>query len=36
MEALDRENEISMNSKESQTIPQTADLSTQIVSIMLI
>ena len=35
MEELDRENEILMNSKECQTIPQTSDVSTQTVSIML-
>ena len=35
MEELDRENEILMNSKECQTIPQTSDVSMQTVSIML-
>ena len=35
MEELDRENEILMNSKECQTIPQTSDVSTQTVCIML-
>ena len=35
MEELDRENEILMSSKEFQTIPQTSDVSTQTVSIML-
>ena len=35
MEELDRENEILMNSKEYQTIPQTSDISMQTVSIML-
>ena len=35
MEELDRENEILMNSKECQTIPQTSDVSMQTVSIMV-
>ena len=35
MEELDRENEILMNSKECQTIPQTSDVSVQTVSIMV-
>ena len=35
MKEVDRENEILMNSKECQTIPQTSDVSTKTVSIML-
>ena len=35
MEELDRENEILMNSKECQTIPQTSDVSMETISIIL-
>ena len=35
MKELDRENEILINSKECQTIPQTSNVSTQTISIMI-